>query len=160
MPQYQGIGMRRECYPFGVPAEGFSSMVKDKKPLWLVGSVLAAVSIFVAIAWFVSVRMDGFAPDGSELPVDRNLQCARQTQRTIEPFRRIQPGMSFPDICQIVGEPDRDVGSGIHIFEYALDDGSRVLIGFIVWSEVEYVALQKRNAGGEWETLEWIVGGE
>ncbi|MCP3985645.1 MAG: hypothetical protein GY723_14740 [bacterium] len=36
---------------------------------------------------------------------------------------------SFPLFRQILGEPDEDSGSGIHIYHYALTDRSTVFIG-------------------------------
>lgn len=66
-------------------------------------------------------------PNPSEiLPRD----CAAATARHLEIFKQIHPGMSFKDICKIVGWPDGDVGSGMRIFEYKLDDGTIIYLGF------------------------------
>jgi hypothetical protein len=38
--------------------------------------------------------------------------------------------MSFPEICRLVGLPTKEIGSGLYIFLYLLDDGSIVTMGF------------------------------
>ncbi len=47
-----------------------------------------------------------------------------------ERFTQIEPGMSFEDLNRLVGEPFGDIGSGIHIFVYPLQDDSNILVGF------------------------------
>ena len=37
--------------------------------------------------------------------------------------------MNVDQIYAIVGPPDRDIGSGLHIFEYSMEDASKVIIG-------------------------------
>ena len=51
------------------------------------------------------------------------------TARSINSFRRIDSRMSMKQIIRICGVPDKDVGSGIHIYVYNLSDGSLVRIG-------------------------------
>lgn len=51
------------------------------------------------------------------------------TARTIEVFRRIKPNMSMKQVIEICGQPDEDIGSGIHIYQYKLSDDSLVRIG-------------------------------
>jgi len=58
--------------------------------------------------------------------------------------------MFFQDICSFVGMPEKDAGSGIHIFLYTLDDGSTVRIGFASLSKVAYVLLSKTDGTEEW----------
>jgi hypothetical protein len=89
-----------------------------------------------------------------------NRQCAEVTARNIEPYRTIQSGMSYLDICKIVGIPDNDVGSGIYVFQYNLDDGSDIKIGFISLDKVYYVYHSVRNNQGEWKIIERIVNAE
>ena len=38
-----------------------------------------------------------------------------------------------------LGDPDRDVGSGLHVYSYRLTDGSDVLIGSADGSRILYV---------------------
>jgi hypothetical protein len=69
-------------------------------------------------------------PQSDEMVILEQIDCAAETARDIELFRKIEPGTCFADICSIVGWPDRDVGSGIYIFVYDFDDGSQVTISF------------------------------
>jgi multidrug efflux system membrane fusion protein len=52
---------------------------------------------------------------------------------------RVEKGMSLAEVRERVGDNEKDVGSGIHILEYRLDDGSRVLIGFPDLNRLIYV---------------------
>jgi len=38
--------------------------------------------------------------------------------------------MSFPEICRLVGLPTNEIGSGLYVFLYLLEDGSTVTMGF------------------------------
>jgi hypothetical protein len=51
-----------------------------------------------------------------------------QASRSIEAFRFIGPTTTVQEVIQKLGAPDRDVGSGVYIYEYRLRDGSRVWI--------------------------------
>ena len=52
-------------------------------------------------------------------------------RNSIEYFQKyLKPGMDYSDIRSIFGEPDADVGSGIHIYVYNLEDGTQVTIGY------------------------------
>jgi hypothetical protein len=59
--------------------------------------------------------------------------------RSIEQFRFTTKGTTMAQVIQSLGEPDRDIGSGIHIFVYGLSDGSEVWIGTPDASEIWYV---------------------
>lgn len=39
-------------------------------------------------------------------------------------------GMNYSDIVNAFGEPDEDIGSGIHIYVYKLKDGTAIWIGY------------------------------
>ena len=52
-----------------------------------------------------------------------------QAVRSIESFRFIGPETTLKQIIARLGEPDEDVGSGIHIFSYHLNDGTSVWVG-------------------------------
>ncbi len=50
---------------------------------------------------------------------------------TIEYFKnQLKPSMTFAELALAFGEPDDDIGSGIHIYVYNLDNGTRIYIGF------------------------------
>jgi hypothetical protein len=59
--------------------------------------------------------------------------------RKVELFRDLKMGMSLQEVAERVGDADKDIGRGIHILEYRLDDGSRVLIGFPDFKKLIYV---------------------
>ena len=61
------------------------------------------------------------------------------SRRKVEAFRAIRKGMSLGDVQAWVGNADKDIGSGIHILTYKLDDGSRILIGFPDYNKLIYV---------------------
>lgn len=51
------------------------------------------------------------------------------SSRTLDSFRFIGADTTLNDVTARLGEPDRDIGSGIYIYEYRLSDRSYVLIG-------------------------------
>ena len=61
------------------------------------------------------------------------------TALTPASFTFIGPGTTMEQVRATVGAPDRDIGSGIHIYLYALPDGSHVWIGSPDASEILYV---------------------
>ena len=63
------------------------------------------------------------------MPPSLILPDTPPTARNIEVFKRIKPSMSMQDVVRICGVPDQDIGSGIYIFIYKLDDGTQVWIG-------------------------------
>jgi len=51
-------------------------------------------------------------------------------RRTLDYFQtNLQLDMSHSKLIAVFGEPDKDVGSGIHIYVYRLDDSTDVRIG-------------------------------
>jgi hypothetical protein len=38
--------------------------------------------------------------------------------------------MKYSDLRMIFGEPDADIGSGVHMYVYTLEDGTQVVIGY------------------------------
>lgn len=67
--------------------------------------------------------------------------------RKVESFRELRKGMSLADVRAWVGEAEKDIGSGIHIFTYRLDDGTEVLIGFPDLNRLIYV--KHKDAAGK-----------
>jgi hypothetical protein len=49
---------------------------------------------------------------------------------TYEDFTHLKPEMKYDSIVAQFGKPDKDVGSGIHIFVYELKDGTEIWIGY------------------------------
>ena len=46
-------------------------------------------------------------------------------------IKKIEKGMSTEEVFALLGPPEKDIGSGIHIFVYTLADGSSVNIGCV-----------------------------
>ncbi|MDQ3712162.1 MAG: hypothetical protein M3388_08095 [Acidobacteriota bacterium] len=65
--------------------------------------------------------------------------------RTIEMFRRIKRRMSMKQVIELCGEPDKDIGSGIHIYVFALADGSVVRVGTPDDERIMYVVHMLAN---------------
>lgn len=42
----------------------------------------------------------------------------------------LKADMTFREIVKAFGEPDADIGSGIHIYVYTLEDSTEIRIGF------------------------------
>jgi hypothetical protein len=81
------------------------------------------------------------------------LDAAPRTdfRRRLESFRDLKKGMSYAEAAAWVGEADEDIGSGIHIMVYRLDDGGRVLLGFPGFDRMVYARYQPK--GGKDEDL-------
>lgn len=45
-------------------------------------------------------------------------------------FEFIQLGMSYQEVVDQVGEADRDIGSGVHLMVYDLQDGMQMILSF------------------------------
>jgi hypothetical protein len=67
-------------------------------------------------------------------------------RRRLDAFRALRKGMSYEAAAEWVGFADRDIGRGIHIMEYALGDGSRVLLGFPDFNRLVYVKHWRKGA--------------
>ncbi len=51
--------------------------------------------------------------------------------RTLESFKaHVSLDSTLAEIIDQFGEPDNDVGSGIHIYVYKLDDSTQIFIGY------------------------------
>ena len=78
--------------------------------------------------------------------------CASPSSNTIQPFLQISTAMSFPDICRLVGLPSKNIGSGLYVFLYTLEDGSTITMGFGSLeedAEVLYVRLMRPDGTEE-----------
>ena len=65
-----------------------------------------------------------------------NVTCSRDQDipaggLSVSDFEKhLKSEMTYPEIINIFGEPDDDIGSGIHIYVYYLSDATRVWIGY------------------------------
>ena len=61
------------------------------------------------------------------------------SSKTVETFKFIGPETTMPRVFAAVGHEDRDLGSGLMIYEYRLKDGTFVWIGTTSPSHIVYV---------------------
>ena len=45
--------------------------------------------------------------------------------------QHLKADMKYENLKTTFGEPDNDIGSGIHIYQYNLEDGSKIHIGYV-----------------------------
>jgi hypothetical protein len=60
-------------------------------------------------------------------------------RRSVEAFAFVGPGVTMQDVIGRVGPPDKDIGSGIHVYVYRLLDGSEILVGSSDGASILYV---------------------
>lgn len=77
-------------------------------------SMLAAIGCIAAAAFLVSCN--GPANGGVSL--------------NASDFEFLQQGMSYEEVVEQVGEADRDIGSGVHLMVYDLQDGTQMILSF------------------------------
>ena len=71
---------------------------------------------------FTTLLFTACSKDTREEPTDKE---------TIEYFNyNLKADLKYDDLVNLFGEPDGDIGSGIHIYVYDLKDGSKVYIGY------------------------------
>lgn len=78
-------------------------------------------------------------------PQTRTAKQSVLMPRTVEAFRRIERRMTMKRVIELCGEPDEDIGSGIHIYVYRLADGSTVRIGTPDDKRILYVVQALKN---------------
>ncbi len=82
-------------------------------------------------------------PELSRVDLDRLAAALDRpplaTGTSLERFRALPKGATYGELVEWVGRPEKDVGSGIHIMTYPLDDGSRVTVGTPDFRKVVYV---------------------
>lgn len=62
------------------------------------------------------------------------LSCTDDTPIDRDTFgyfqRNLRADMKYAELTRKFGEPDMDIGSGIHIYVYKLEDGTKIVIGY------------------------------
>ena len=60
-----------------------------------------------------------------------NDNTSANDKDTMEYFNaNLRVDMKYDEMVNLFGQPDGDLGSGIHIYYYNLNDGSRIVIGY------------------------------
>ena len=74
-------------------------------------------------------------------------------QLTLSDFQStLHINMSYNDIVEAFGEPENDIGSGIHIYVYTLSDSTKIWIGYA--DSILYV----RHMDKEENVLNYLIG--
>jgi hypothetical protein len=68
-------------------------------------------------------------------------------------FRMLTKDSTMTDVKRLAGEPDGDMGSGIFVYFWKLDDGTRVIVGTPDNERVLYIDWVKSDG-----TKERLVG--
>ena len=60
-------------------------------------------------------------------------------------FQFLEEGMEFQYIVDKVGEPNRDIGSGVYLYQYDLTDGRKITLQFISLDSLASVWVEEVN---------------
>jgi Domian of unknown function (DUF4952) len=82
----------------------------------------------------------------ADLPRAMQPRYIPTTTRSLAPFRLITDRLSMQQVVEVLGVPDRDLGSGLHIYVYTLTDRSRILIGTPDGKQLLYVIHAREHA--------------
>ena len=110
---------------FSVLAQSQSSETKSSQQ----PNVSFEKIVFVGLSTSFAQSENPYLPVKSLMPQLSQASESLSKPRTIEMFQRIKRQMSMKQVIRLCGEPDKDIGRGIHIYVYELADGSVVRIG-------------------------------
>ncbi len=104
------------------------------------------------------------AAQGGAIRLESNRDAATIMQRI---RAAIEAGPMFEKLSEILGEPDLDIGSGIHIFVYRLSDGTGITVGTPDKNKVMYIEhagkrlfpVEKEQGAGSVVTAPVAAGG-
>jgi hypothetical protein len=84
---------------------------------------------------------------------DAAANDTQQSMRDVSRFRRLTTMSTMADVKRLAGEPDGDVGSGIYMYSWKLDDDTHVIVGTPDNDKILYVDWKKADG-----TTERLVG--
>lgn len=79
------------------------------------------------------------------IPISNNNQSSPLSVRVIDCFQWINERMNMRDVKRLCGKAERDIGSGIHVYVYDLDDGSVIRLGSPDDEHISYVVHASAN---------------
>jgi SAM-dependent methyltransferase len=123
--------------------------IEGKTDPWVLGHVRAGQDVFVR-----EITAAGFKVVGEEKLMKDNyfVRFEKKARRTLEEFQsKLDKAMTPAKAVTAFGEPDRKKGSGLILYEYDLDDGSMVRLGFPGLDKLLYARHIKK--GGDSEDL-------
>ena len=63
-----------------------------------------------------------------------SASCSKGNETAIDTYEyfstHLEANMNYSNIVSAFGEPEQDIGSGIHIYVYKLKDGTTIWIGY------------------------------
>src|ERR1700722_9384601 len=114
--------------------------IKGKSSAFIMGHVRAGQEVFVA-----EVKSAGFKVTGEEKLLKENYFVRlekimkEKPMRTLDHFQKTLAKTITPaKTVAIFGEPDRKLGSGLIIYEYDLEDGTKMRLGFPGFAPIQY----------------------
>jgi ubiquinone/menaquinone biosynthesis C-methylase UbiE len=127
--------------------------IEGKSRPWVLGHVRAGKEVFVS-----EVKAAGFKVIGEEKFLKENYLVRfekvvkggadRKPARSLAHFQKSLDKTFTPEkAVAAFGEPDRKLGSGLIIYEYNFDDGTKACLGFSCFGPINY--LHHVNAKGE-----------
>jgi ubiquinone/menaquinone biosynthesis C-methylase UbiE len=119
--------------------------IEGKSSEFVMGHVRAGQEVFVK-----EITTAGFRVAGEEKLLKENyfVRFEKKGGRTLEQFqKKLDKELTPAKAVAAFGEPDRRLGSGLIIFEYELDDGSKLRLAFPGFAPIRYARHLKK--GGE-----------
>ena len=100
-------------------------------------SVSFFVLCFICILGFSSCGEQVIPYDEGNM--DTYLEPDKKDLPTSEEFSKVKEGMSFTEVVNLIGRPQRELGSGAIIYEFDLSDGTVCAVYFIPNDEGKYI---------------------
>jgi len=85
------------------------------------------IKIFaVTLAVFALMSPGAYAADKKTDP-----QIKQSKENTLKEFKSLKTGSAVSELFERFGQPEKDIGSGIHIYQYRLPDDSLIQVGCV-----------------------------
>ena len=85
----------------------------------------------------------------SILGKDNNQLPTRNHKIVLPIIKTLKNGDSISEVEKVLGKPDADIGSGIFILIYKLDDGTSISVGSADGNKILYINIQKLDMKNE-----------
>ena len=89
--------------------------------------------------------------DGDEVVIAPCVCCPLQEYTVIprSELEFIKEGISYDEMVARLGEPRCDVGSGVYLFVYELEDGGRLIVGFSNLDYLDQAAIFEKDGASK-----------
>lgn len=113
--------------------------IEGKSRDFVMGHVRAGQEVFVREVKSASFKVVGEEKFLKENYFVRFEKVNEKAQRTLDHFQKtLDKAMTPAKASAAFGEPDRKLGSGLIIYEYDLDDGTKMRLGFPGMAPIQY----------------------